>query len=140
MSVPCDRPERHQLPVHARTGRPYAAGLAGATYRRPPYGVWMADDPAATEPHQGMIISVLTRRDVVVMDPDRFMAAARRAFQAENPEIAEADIAAHVADVYDAVNALMDRYGSIASEHAEVAGGATPRRHMSGGFGLLPGD
>jgi hypothetical protein len=45
-----------------------------------------------------------------------------------------------VADVYGAVDALRERYGSVASEHPDVAGGATPRRRMHGGSGLLPGD
>src|SRR4051794_21147724 len=100
----------------------------------------MVDDRAALEPRPGMIISVLTRQDVVVMDPGRFMGAARRAFRAENPEVSEAEAGAHVGDVYDAVNALMDRYGSIASDPADRAAGATPRRRMHGRFGLLPGD
>jgi len=35
---------------------------------------------------------------------------------------------------------LIDRYGSIASDHADVAAGATPQRRVHGGFGLFPGD
>jgi len=67
------------------------------------------------------------------MDPERLMIAARRAFRAENPEVSESEACAHVGDVYDAVNALIDRYGSIASDHADVAAGATPQRRMHGG-------
>src|SRR4051812_5881494 len=51
------------------------------------YGVGLVDDRAAPEPRQGMIISVLTRQDVVVMDPERLMTAARRAFREENPDV-----------------------------------------------------
>jgi hypothetical protein len=35
-------------------------------------------DPAGAVPHPGMIISVLTGYDVMVMYPNRFLAAARR--------------------------------------------------------------
>jgi hypothetical protein len=100
----------------------------------------MADDLAGPLPHQGLIISVLTRHDVVVVDPERFMAAARQACKADNPGITDAGLAALVADVYDAVGALIDRYGSLASEDPDVAAGATPRRHVHGGIGLLSGD
>jgi hypothetical protein len=98
----------------------------------------MADEQAL--PCAGMVISVVVREDVVVMDPDRFLAAARRAYREENPDADEQDAAQAVADVYDAAYALRDRYGSVASEHPDVAGGATPRRRMHGGTGLLPGD
>ena len=88
----------------------------------------------------GMVISVVTREDVVVMDPDRFLAAARRAYRADDPDLTEDDAVAFVADVYDAVCALLDRYGSLASADPEVAAGGSTRRRMSGGFGYLPGD
>jgi hypothetical protein len=68
----------------------------------------------------GVVISVLTRQDVVVMDPERFLAAARRAYRTDHPG-ADADV--EVAGVYDAVAALLDRYGSVASEHPDVAAG-----------------
>ena len=87
-----------------------------------------------------MVISVVTREDVVVMDPDRFLAAARRAYLADDPELTEEDAATFVADVYDAVSALLDRYGALASVHVEVAAGGSTRRSMSGGFGYLPGE
>ena len=37
-----------------------------------------------------MTISVLTRRDVVVVDPERFVAAARQALRDLDPELTEA--------------------------------------------------
>ena len=37
----------------------------------------MADDVPLEQPRPGMTISVRTRHDVVVMDPERFLAAAR---------------------------------------------------------------
>jgi hypothetical protein len=88
----------------------------------------------------GMVISVVTREDAVVMDPDRFIAAARRAYLADKPDLTEDDALAYVADVYDAVFALLDRYGSLASADPEVAAGGTTRERMSGGLGHLPGD
>ncbi|GAA4591117.1 hypothetical protein BJY16_000167 [Actinoplanes octamycinicus] len=96
----------------------------------------MDDGEPGAVPRAGMVISVRSREDVVVVDPERFLAAARRAHLADHPDADPADIA----DVYDAVHALLDRYGSLGSDHPEVAGGATTRRQMSGGVGWLPGD
>ncbi|WP_433213386.1 hypothetical protein ACQP00_01890 [Dactylosporangium sp. CS-047395] len=47
----------------------------------------------------GMVISIRTRRDVVVVDPERFLAAARAAAAAHDGA---------VEDAYDAVHALLD--------------------------------
>jgi hypothetical protein len=88
----------------------------------------------------GMVISVRTREDVVVTDPVRFVNAARRAYLAQNPDASTQEAAAAVADVYDAVDALVDCYGCVASDDPDVAGEASPRRRMAGGVGLLPGD
>ncbi|MFB9446963.1 hypothetical protein Dvina_25450 [Dactylosporangium vinaceum] len=103
------------------------------------------EEPGAAEKpvpqvRAGMVISLVTREDVVVMDPDRFMAAARRAYLAGEPDRTEGDAVAAVADVYDAVFALVGRYGSLASADPEVAAGATVLERMSGGLGHLPGD
>jgi hypothetical protein len=98
----------------------------------------MADEQAV--PRAGTVISVVVREDVVVTDPDRFLVAARRAYRADYPDADERDAVQAVADVYDAVYVLRERYGSIASEHPDVAVGATPRPRMHGGAGLLPGD
>jgi hypothetical protein len=100
----------------------------------------MAEDVDNVQPFPGMVISVLTREDVVVVDPQRFLAAARRAFLADNPDAGEDEAAGVVTDVYEAAHALIERYGSLASEHPDVAAGATARRRMSGGAGWLPGD
>jgi hypothetical protein len=104
------------------------------------YAGVMVEDAADTVPYPGMVISVLTRQDVVIMDPQRFLAAAREACRTEDPDLTEDEVIQAVADVYDAVQALVDRYGSVASEHPDVAAGATPQQHMHGGVGLLPGD
>jgi len=40
----------------------------------------------------------------------------------------------------DAVDALMDQYGALASDHPDVAAGASTSPGMHGGDGLLPGD
>ena len=94
----------------------------------------------AAVPRVGMVVSVRTRQDVVIVDPDRFLAAARHAYRAQDPQITEDEAIAAVTDVYDAAYALIDQYGSLASQHPEVAAGASERRRMHGGVGLLPGD
>lgn len=99
----------------------------------------MDDEPMA-RPSTGMTISVRTRQDVVVMDPERFMAAARRAYRADDPQITEDQAAAQVSNVHEAVFALMDRYGALASDHPDVATGGTAVRRMSGGLGVMPGE
>jgi hypothetical protein len=48
-----------------------------------------------------MTISIRTRRDVIVVDPERFLAAARAA------------AGGAVTDVHDAVHALLDRDGDL---------------------------
>ncbi|MFJ9695660.1 hypothetical protein [Kitasatospora sp. NPDC101183] len=67
-----------------------------------------------TLPAQGMTISVRHRQDVVVADPERLLAAARAAFRELHPDIPDADVPAHVADVHDAVFALLERFGRLA--------------------------
>jgi hypothetical protein len=62
----------------------------------------------------GMTISVRSRRDVVVVDPDRFLAAARLAMQDLDPSLTSAQAATAVTDVGDAVFALLDRDGDLA--------------------------
>lgn len=70
----------------------------------------------AVAPKTGMTISIRTRRDVVVVDPDRFLTAARQALRDRNPGLTEVEAADLVADVYDAVHALLDRDGTLASD------------------------
>lgn len=96
-----------------------------------------------------------TRQDVVVVDPDRFLAAAREAFLELYPEIPEADVAEHVRDVPDAVFALLERYGRLAAHSPNPllerpgppppvrADGLSPagrvqRPDVAGGLRLLP--
>ena len=86
----------------------------------------------AVEAKAGMTISVRTRRDVVVVDPERFLAAARQAVRESNPEYTEAEVHAAIADVYDAVYALMDRGGNLAAD-------AMPDETIGHG-GRLPGE
>lgn len=63
-----------------------------------------------------MVISIRTRRDVVVVDPHRFMAAARQALCDRNPGLTDAEAAEAVTDVNDAVHALLDRDGTLAAD------------------------
>lgn len=72
-----------------------------------------------------MLISVRTRRDVVVTDPARFLAAAREALRAAGEP-------AEVTDVCDAVHALLDRDGALAAD--SVPG------ELLGRGGLRPGE
>jgi hypothetical protein len=96
------------------------------------------DDHPVAQPRAGMVISVRTRQDVVVTDPDRFLAAARRAYRADNPDADARRAETAVADVYDAVSALIERYGSQASDHPDVAAGASPDRSCTAASACCP--
>lgn len=63
-----------------------------------------------------MTISVRPRRDVVVMDPDRIVAAARQAPRDRHPSLTDAEAAEAVADIHDAAYALRDRDGAPAAD------------------------
>ncbi|MEV7021977.1 hypothetical protein [Kitasatospora sp. NPDC093558] len=65
-------------------------------------------------PVGGMTISVRTRRDVVVVDPERFLAAARAAFREVYPGTSEEDAHRDVRDVVDAAAVLLERDGVLA--------------------------
>ena len=83
------------------------------------------DEPVV--PQAGMIISIRSRRDVVIVDPQRFLAAGRQARREVRPEMTEEQAAAEVADVYEAVHALLDRDGQLAADvlgEIEVGRGA----------------
>ncbi|TQJ23708.1 hypothetical protein FBZ33_4019 [Micromonospora sp. A202] len=83
-----------------------------------------------------MVISIRTRRDVVVVDPDRFMAAARQALCDRNPGLTDAEAAEAVTDVYDAVHTLLDRDGTLAADAVDGemvgVGGRRPGARVSG--------
>ncbi|GIG93285.1 hypothetical protein [Plantactinospora endophytica] len=78
----------------------------------------------------GMIISVRMRRDVVVVDPDRFLAAARQALRDRDPGLTDAEAVDAIADVYDAVHVLLDRDGALAADAVDServgVGGSLP--------------
>jgi hypothetical protein len=59
-------------------------------------------------PVPGMTISIRSRRDVVIVDPERFLAAARQALHELDPDLNAEETAAAITDVYDAVHALLD--------------------------------
>ncbi|MBV1849320.1 hypothetical protein [Catellatospora tritici] len=84
----------------------------------------MTEGPA---PVAGMTISIRTRRDVVVVDPGRLLAAARQALRDSDPDLTEAEAAAAVVDVYDAVHALLDRDGDLVADvEGELIGRGGP--------------
>ncbi|MFE6865033.1 hypothetical protein ACFVFS_00585 [Kitasatospora sp. NPDC057692] len=88
-------------------------------------------------PVAGMTISVRTRRDVVVVDPERFIAAARAACREDSPEISEERAAELIGDVYDAVWALIDRFGRLAADGPD-SGGLPGQRIAGRPDGLSP--
>ena len=55
-------------------------------------------------------------------------------------DVTEAEAAAAVATVCDAVHAMLDRFGQLGSDDPEVAECGTEVRRMHGGFDLVPGD
>jgi hypothetical protein len=63
-----------------------------------------------------MTVSVRSRRDVVIVDPERFLAAARQALREADADLTEEQAAAAIIDVYDAVHALLDRHGQLAGD------------------------
>ncbi|MFI0357086.1 hypothetical protein [Actinomadura sp. 9N407] len=76
----------------------------------------MDEPPGMDEPEAlaaGMTVSVRSRHDVVVVDPDRFLAAARQAFRELNPEVTEDEAARTIVDLYDAAHALLERHGRL---------------------------
>ncbi|GAB1509064.1 hypothetical protein [Actinophytocola sp. KF-1] len=87
-------------------------------------------------PREGMTVSVRLRRDVVITDPGRFLAAARAAYRDLHPGCGDAEAAEAVADVTDAVFALI--------EHTWPAGGSSLwpdwNRPEVGRNAPLPGD
>jgi hypothetical protein len=97
------------------------------------------EDEDAVTLHPGMVITVRTRHDVVIVDPDRFLAAARHAYPADNPGTIDDDLEGALQDPYYAVDALMDRYYILGSDHPEVAAGSSKPATMHGGLGLRPG-
>ncbi|MGW4647891.1 hypothetical protein [Kitasatospora sp. NPDC004289] len=63
-----------------------------------------------------------TRQDVVIVDPERFLASARAAYRETSPGITEEQAAEHVHDVYGAVWALIDRFGKLAADASPFPG------------------
>ncbi|MER5637532.1 hypothetical protein ABT095_11305 [Kitasatospora sp. NPDC002227] len=72
-----------------------------------------------TVPTRGMRVSVRTRQDVVIADPELFLAAARQACRELNPDADEEAVAEEVRDVHDAVFTLLERHGGLAASLLE---------------------
>ena len=78
-------------------------------------------------PAAGMTISIRTRRDVVIVDPERFLAYARETFREMNG-LPEDSAVEEISDVYAAVHALLDRFGRLAADApATMTGYGGPR-------------
>lgn len=69
-----------------------------------------------------MTISIRTRRDVVIVDPERFLASARQAYRELNHLTADAAVE-EISDVNDAVHVLLDRFGRLAADASVTLGG-----------------
>ncbi|MBB2940640.1 hypothetical protein FB565_000344 [Actinoplanes lutulentus] len=95
------------------------------------------DESVTLQP--GMVISIRSRHDVVIIDPDKFLTAARRAYLAYNPGADESELAVALADPYCAVDALINCYHTLASDDPELAAGSSEPPTMHGGVGLRPG-
>ncbi|WP_031077900.1 hypothetical protein [Streptomyces sp. NRRL WC-3742] len=89
-------------------------------------------------PTEGMTISVWSRQDVVVVDPERFMAAARAAFRQLYPDVPEEAVADHLADVHDAAFALLDLHGRLTPDPPGTTAGLPGRRLTDRADGLSP--
>jgi hypothetical protein len=76
-----------------------------------------------------MTISVRMRRDVVVADPQRFLAAARRAYRDLHPEVDEAEAAGLIVDAVDAAYALLERFGHLEPDDPRAAARRAPTVH-----------
>lgn len=87
-------------------------------------------------PTAGMTISVRTRQDVVIVDPERFVASARAAYREAFPEIT-GQAAEEIRDVYDAVWALLDRFGRLVAD-GPASAGLPGRRVLDRPDGLSP--
>ncbi|MEU6313325.1 hypothetical protein [Streptomyces sp. NPDC047014] len=88
-------------------------------------------------PTAGMTISVRMRQDVVIVDPERFVASARAAYREASPEITEERATEDIRDVYDAVWALLDRFGRLTADLPAPAG-LPGRRVLERPDGLSP--
>jgi hypothetical protein len=88
-----------------------------------------------------MTISIRTRRDVVIVDPERFLASAREAFRELNQLPGDAPVE-EICDVYAAVHFLLDRFGRLAADApATMVGRGGPRpgeRVLDRSDGLSP--
>jgi hypothetical protein len=77
----------------------------------------MADAAVAAA---GMTISVRTRHDVVIVDPGKFLAAARQALRDLDPNLTEAQAEDLLVDITDAVSALLTRDGQLVADQMHV--------------------
>ncbi|WP_042401353.1 hypothetical protein [Streptacidiphilus carbonis] len=84
-----------------------------------------------------MTISVRMRQDVVIVDPERFVASARRAYREASPEITEERATEDIRDVYDAVLALLDRFGRLTAD-TPASTGLPGQRILDRPDGLSP--
>jgi hypothetical protein len=85
-----------------------------------------------------MTISVRTRQDVVVVDPERFLAAARAAYRESCPGATEQSAAEAVQNVTDAVFALLDRSGRLVADAPDASAGLPGARILDRPDGLSP--
>jgi hypothetical protein len=92
-----------------------------------------------TIPVSGMTISVRSRRDVVIVDPDQFLAAARRAYRDVHPDVSEEGAAESIVDAVDATYALLERFGQLLPDDPAGMIMMPSRGRTSQAEGSLPG-
>ena len=94
----------------------------------------MADDDGyigADRLVDGMRISLRMRRDFVVTDAARFLAAGRRAFMDLHPDVTEETAAEHVWCAADAVYAVLERDGFMSEQDADGLAGRGGRQQLT---------
>ncbi|MFE4359446.1 MULTISPECIES: hypothetical protein [Streptomycetaceae] len=94
------------------------------------------DEP--TVPTAGMTISVRTRQDVVIVDPERFLASARQAYRELSPDVTEETASEIVNDVHEAVFVLLERFGHLAADAPNTFAGLPGQRTFDRSDGLSP--
>ncbi|MEU3404984.1 hypothetical protein ABZ766_13700 [Streptomyces sp. NPDC006670] len=85
-----------------------------------------------------MTISVRMRQDVVIVDPERFLASAREAYRELSPGVTEETACESVNDVYEAVFVLLERFGRLAADASNALTGLPGQRTLDRSDGLSP--
>ncbi|MHA6762624.1 hypothetical protein [Streptacidiphilus sp. PAMC 29251] len=134
-----------QLRCHRKHEQRSPIALAAAEILGRDSGSWLMQPPEyldgvdeLTAPTTGMTISVRTRQDVVIVDPERFLASARDAYRELDPDATEESAAQNVHDVHDAVFVLLERFGRLVADTPLSLVGLPGQRELGRSDGLSP--